>query len=138
LGRLEGRKYARKLNTAAMALSARMRVDPIGRVSLAVDFIHNTIRAKWAPKELDAVSQFFFAYQDFMEKEGLKLQNLSRSSCGRADIWPLWCPHEGSLRRPSARSYPENPGLPWPAFQIPADRLGATGDSRPFVPSKMV
>jgi hypothetical protein len=74
LGRLEAREYARKLNAAAMALSARMRMDPVSRISLAVDFIHNTIRAKWTPKELDAVSRFFFVYQEFTGKEGLKLQ----------------------------------------------------------------
>jgi len=39
-----------------------------------VDFISNTVRAKWTPKELDAVSRFFFAYQEFTGEEGLKLQ----------------------------------------------------------------
>lgn len=74
LARLDARRYARKLNAAAMALSARMRVDPAARVPLAVDFIHNTVRAQWTPKELDAVSRFFFAYQEFTGKKGLKLQ----------------------------------------------------------------
>jgi len=74
LGRLEARQYARKLNAAAMALSARMRMDPASRIPLAVDFIHNTIRAKWTPRELDAVSRFYFAYQEFVGKEGLKLR----------------------------------------------------------------
>jgi hypothetical protein len=74
LGRLEAREYARKLNAAAMALSARMRMDPVSRISLAVDFIHNTMRANWTPSELDAFSRFYFAYQEFVGKEGLKLR----------------------------------------------------------------
>jgi predicted transposase YdaD len=74
LARLDARQYVSKLNAAAMALSSRMRVDPAARVSFAVDFISNTVRAKWTPKELDAVSTFFFAYQEFTEEEDLKLQ----------------------------------------------------------------
>jgi len=74
LARLDARRYVRNLNAAAMALSARMRVDPSARVSLAVDFIRNTVRVKWTTKELDAVSSFFFAYQRFTGAEGLKLQ----------------------------------------------------------------
>jgi len=74
LARLEARHYAQKMNAAAMALSARMRVDAAARVSLAVDFISNTVRAKWTAKELDAVCRFFFAYQEFTGEEGLKLQ----------------------------------------------------------------
>jgi hypothetical protein len=75
LGRLDARQYARKLNAAAMALSARMRVDPVDRISFAVDFIRNTIRTQWTPRELDAVSRFYFAYQEFTGEEGLKLQS---------------------------------------------------------------
>ena len=74
LARLDARKYARKLNSAAMALSSRMRMDPAARASVAIDFISNTVRVRWTPKELDAVSGFFFAYQQFTGEEGLKLQ----------------------------------------------------------------
>ncbi len=79
LARLDARRYVKKLNAAAMALSARMRVDPDARVSLAVDFFRNTVRVQWLPKELDVVSRFFFAYQEFTGEEGLKLhEKLSR------------------------------------------------------------
>jgi hypothetical protein len=52
-----------------------MRVDPVDRISFALDFIRNTIRTQWTPRELDAVSRFFFAYQEFKGEEGLKLQS---------------------------------------------------------------
>jgi hypothetical protein len=74
LARLDAKAYVNKLNAAAMALSSRMRVDPAMRASFAVDFIRNTVRVQWTPKELDAVSRFFFAYQKFTGQEGLKLQ----------------------------------------------------------------
>ena len=74
LARLDAMEYVRKLNAAAVALSARMRVDSLARSSLALDFITNTVLAKLTSKELDAVSRFFFAYQEFKGKEGLKLQ----------------------------------------------------------------
>jgi len=74
LARLDARQHARKLNAAAMALSARMRVDPAARISIAVDFISNTVRATWTPKELEVVSRFFFAYQKFTGAEGLRLK----------------------------------------------------------------
>jgi len=74
LARLDARQYVRRLNAAAMALSARMRVNPGSKVNLAVDFIRNIVRGEWAPKELDAVSGFFFAYQEFAGEEGLKLR----------------------------------------------------------------
>jgi hypothetical protein len=74
LARLDARQYVKRLNAAAMALSARMRVEPGCRVSLAVDFVRNTVQANWSRGELDAVSGFFFAYQKFTREEGLKLR----------------------------------------------------------------
>ena len=74
LARLDAMEYVRKLNAAAIALSARMRVASLARISLAIDFMTSTVLADLTPKELDAVSRFFFAYQEFRGKEGLKLQ----------------------------------------------------------------
>ena len=94
LARLDARQYVKRLNTAAMALSARMRVDPGARLSLAVDFIRNVVRSDWAPMELDAVSGFFFAYQEFTGEEGLKLR---RELC---NIENMRLPREILLRNP--------------------------------------
>jgi len=67
------------LNAAALALSARMRVNPATRVSFAVDFVRNTYRMRLNSKEEEAVSSFFLSYQEFKGKEGLKLhEQLSR------------------------------------------------------------
>jgi hypothetical protein len=97
LARLDARHYARKLNAAAMALLARMRVDSRERVSLAVNFVRNTVQTEWAPKELEAVSQFFFAYQDFTGEEGLKLERKLGS------IGDMRLPKEVLLRNPFVR-----------------------------------
>jgi hypothetical protein len=78
LARLDARRHVNRLNAAAMALSARMRAEPGARVSLAVDFVRNTVRVNWSPKEMDAVSNFYFAYQKFTEAEGLKLRRKLR------------------------------------------------------------
>jgi hypothetical protein len=74
LARLDARKYAGKLNAAAMALSTRMQMDPADRVGFTVDLIRNTVSAGWQQKELDTVLRFFLAYQQFTPKEDLKLQ----------------------------------------------------------------
>jgi hypothetical protein len=68
LARLDARHYVRELNAAAMALSARMRVDPAARVSLAVDFIRSTVRAKWTPKEQETVYRFFLPTRNSQER----------------------------------------------------------------------
>ncbi len=79
LARLNAQQYVRQLNAAAMALSARMRVDPATRVSFAVDFVRNPYRLTLRTEEEDEVSTFFFSYQEFRGEEGLKLQEqLSR------------------------------------------------------------
>ena len=74
LARLDARKYAGKLNAAAMALSTRMQMDPADRVGFTVDLIRNTVSAGWQQGELDTVLRFFLAYQQFTPKEDLKLQ----------------------------------------------------------------
>jgi len=79
LARLDAMQYVRKLNAVATALSARMRVDSLSRVSLAFDFITNTVLAKLTPKELDAVSRFFFTYQEFRGKLGLQQRWIEQS-----------------------------------------------------------
>ncbi len=94
LGRLEAREYARKPNAAAMALSSRMRMDPAEKVALAVDFVRSAGAAKLDRKESDAVSRFFFAYQEFGEEEGLKL----RSELGRIEGMDI--PRDVLLRNP--------------------------------------
>lgn len=86
----------KETDTAAMTLSARMRVDPGARVSLAIDFVKNTVQAKWSQKELDAVSGFFFAYQEFTGKEGLKLGR----ELSIIDHMRLPIPREVLLRNP--------------------------------------
>ena len=79
LARLEAGKYVRKLNAAALALSARMRMDAGARIPLALDFIRNTAQAQLRETEQDAVSRFYFAYQQFRGEEGLQLvEKLSR------------------------------------------------------------
>jgi len=74
LARLDAMEYVQKLNAAAIALAARMRVDSLARVSFAFDFVTNTVLTKLTPRELEAVSRFFFTYQKFKGKEDLKLQ----------------------------------------------------------------
>jgi hypothetical protein len=56
-----------------------MSVDPVTRISFAVDFVKNTYRMRLRSQEEDEVSTFFFSYQEFKGEEGLKLQEqLSR------------------------------------------------------------
>ncbi len=59
-----------------------MQVDPDTRVVLAVHLVKNTARAEWLPEEKEAVSGFFFAYQEFRGEEGLKLQRKLSSMRG--------------------------------------------------------
>lgn len=97
LARLDASHYVRELNAAAMPLSSRMRVDPAARISLAVDFVSNTVPANWTPKEQDVVYRFFFTYQEFTDEEALKLEKKMSSIKG------MWTPPKFLRKHPLVR-----------------------------------
>jgi hypothetical protein len=79
LPRMDARSYAKLKNPAALALAARMKVNPRDRVSLARDFFLNLARTKIGREEKDLVAGFFSNYQKLSGQESLQLEEeLSR------------------------------------------------------------
>ena len=83
---MSAREYANKPNAAAAALASRMSVDPSERVDLAVDFLRTTSKANLERKAREAAWNFFFSYQKFKGKEGLKLQRELSNMVGMEKI----------------------------------------------------
>jgi hypothetical protein len=74
LARLDAREYVGMPNTAAMALSSRMHVNCDETVATAIDFIRNITQKAWSESELESISSYFLAYQEFGIEDALKLK----------------------------------------------------------------
>ncbi len=74
LPRMEAQSFVRLKNPAALALSARMKMDPRNRVSLARDFFLSLACAKIGREEKGLVAGFFSSYQPLSNQESLQLE----------------------------------------------------------------
>jgi hypothetical protein len=74
LPRMDARSYVKRKNPAALALAARMKMNPRDRVSLARDFFLNLARTKLGREEKNLVAGFFSNYQKLSGEESLQLE----------------------------------------------------------------
>jgi hypothetical protein len=74
LPRMEARSYVKLKNPAALALAARMKMNPQDRVSLARDFFLSLAYTKVRREEKDLVAGFFSRYQPLSGQEALQLE----------------------------------------------------------------
>ncbi len=74
LPRMEARSYVKLKNPAALALAARMKMNPQDRVSLARDFFLSLAYTKIKREEKDLVAGFFSRYQPLSDQEDLQLE----------------------------------------------------------------
>jgi hypothetical protein len=74
LPRMDARSYVKLKNPAALALAARMKMNPQDRVSLARDFFLNLARTKIGREEKDLVAGFFSNYRKLSGQESLQLE----------------------------------------------------------------
>jgi hypothetical protein len=71
---MEARSYVKLRNPAALALAARMKMNPQDRVSLARDFFLSLAFTKVRREEKDLVAGFFSRYQPLSGQEELQLE----------------------------------------------------------------
>ena len=74
LPRMEAGAFVRLKNPAALALSARMKMDPNDRVFLARDFFLSLARTTIGREEKDLVAGFFSSYHQLSGQESLHLE----------------------------------------------------------------
>jgi hypothetical protein len=74
LPRMDARSYVKRRNPAALALAARMKMNPHDRVSMARDFFLSLARTKIRREEKDLVAGFFSRYQPLSTQESLQLE----------------------------------------------------------------
>jgi predicted transposase/invertase (TIGR01784 family) len=74
LPRMEAGAFVKLKNPAALALAARMKSDPQGRVHLTRDFFLSLARTKIRREEKDLVAGFFSRYQPLSGQETLQLE----------------------------------------------------------------
>jgi predicted transposase YdaD len=74
LPRMKAGAFVRIKNPAALALSARMKMDPQGRIPLTRDFFLSLARTKIRREDQELVAGFFFRYQPLSDREALQLE----------------------------------------------------------------
>jgi hypothetical protein len=73
LKRLKAREFVARQNIAALALAARMRIQPEEKMRIVRDFFISLASTEAGDAEKELVSGFFSAYQPLTRKEGLQL-----------------------------------------------------------------
>jgi hypothetical protein len=74
LPRMDAKSYVKLKNPAALALAARMKMNPQDRVSLARDFFLSLALTKIGREEKDLVAGFFSNYRKLSGQESLQLE----------------------------------------------------------------
>ena len=74
LPKMDAGAYARMANPAALALAARMKTDPAGRVPLTRDFFISLARTAATRKDQELVAGFFSRYHPLTAWEALQLE----------------------------------------------------------------